>query len=679
MTLRPATARSVFAQLAFALLVTGCSNAGEAPDGGPADDAGAAAGFAGFPAIDARYPHGGIPLAIAALEPPAGSPSGGEVVRVRGQGFAAGVTVTIAGEPVDVLEEPPANDREVWIRMPAHAPGSVDVTVGAGEAAAVLADGYVYWPFDLDPRSGSIAGGTRLWLGAPEGEAFEARSVQVGDGECRELARSDAGWFCVTPGVESARAVDVLLTLRDGRALRAPGAFAYVDEAQWRMEPGLHGEALDTRFEVTAWSDTERFEGAFVWVEDSEGQHFGGRTDARGKWAIDDPALRAPLDLHVFAECAESMSIFGVDRALAAVTLNRIPLRPECALGGGQPPVVRGSSGGVVSGHVAIAGGWDSLPKPVGKERRVVHLGTTRSRLLTPNPSPDTGEAISVIAEDEATDAHALHFRIFTRTGSMAVYALAGLETDEPDSFVPYAMGVARGVAVAPAEARNGVMIRVDIELNHGLDVALDGLPELAAGDSIDVIAAIDLGSEGVLVRQVGMREYDRVQHGLSHPARFAFRPGSAPELADARLRVRAQRGSYELPYVRVEQLFAIDEAEVRLDDALGIPEWSLEPEERRVSWVLPEGPEVQLLIVDDVLPAWTILAPGRTRSITLPDPSLIDERLSDPLRSRGKLQWRGFDGPAYEPYASVMPPSSGLGRSSGSHLDLPLFAPGTP
>lgn len=86
------------------------------------------------------------PLSISSIEPPAGSPAGGNVIEIIGTGFTTAVTssVTIAGVAATNVQVIDAVTMKATV--PAHAAGAVDIAVTVGGTTVTAVRGYVYAP-----------------------------------------------------------------------------------------------------------------------------------------------------------------------------------------------------------------------------------------------------------------------------------------------------------------------------------------------------------------------------------------------------------------------------------------------------------------------------------------------------------------------------------------------------
>src|SRR5687768_7251835 len=141
-------ARVVIAGLAVSVVMTlGCSPSGPAP---------------------------ATPFSVLSISPSEGSSAGGTRVVIAGTGFLirgkGGATVTVDGRPVDA--SPSVDGNTINFTMPAHATGTVDVTVigPLGHAQASVPGGYTYVHVplpppvinELRPNIGSTGGGTPM-------------------------------------------------------------------------------------------------------------------------------------------------------------------------------------------------------------------------------------------------------------------------------------------------------------------------------------------------------------------------------------------------------------------------------------------------------------------------------------------------------------------------------------
>ena len=134
-------------------------------------------------------------------------------------------------------------------------------------------------------------------------------------------------------------------------------------------------------------------------------------------------------------------------------------------------------------------------------------------------------------------------YMIFARPAGLAVYALAGLENTMTGQFVPYVMGVTRSVLASPGETTGGVDIIMDIPLDHTLETQLGALPDQVDGspDRFYLQAYMDLGGEGVIVRNVNGVDFDSIRRrDMARDFTFVGEPALQGSLEDGRYRIIA-------------------------------------------------------------------------------------------------------------------------------------------
>ena len=170
-----------------------------------------------------------------------------------------------------------------------------------------------------------------------------------------------------------------------------------------------------------------------------------------------------------------------------------------------DPPSTGGNGGkygGVIEGELVFPGGaefvrtgWTTVPAPVKPtERRAAYVFEASDSPNTPFQLPPPSEAIT--PDTEGTNGY--NFSLVAYPGNVTLYIVAGLEdrSETPPRFVPYAMGVARGISV-PAQTRvTGVDVHMDILFDH---VVTRGAAAAGAGprgpDRIAATFALTLGA----------------------------------------------------------------------------------------------------------------------------------------------------------------------------------------
>ncbi len=646
--------------LLLALLVaSGCSGKDDRIDGDgvPPPDPDAGMEDAGD---DAReFPDTGIgdnTLLALNVVPNHGPFIGGNRVVVRGTGFTEDSVVLFGGRMVQPADTELIDSRRLAVVVPAGSVGDADVTVRVGDEEAVLPDGYTFDPFYVDPERGSVSGGTFVNVVSADvdegGVGFEeGDTIVFGRMQCSDvMVVSPTRATCRTPPF-TAGTVDVTIHRDDEDLGTIADGFTYYDSTD-PFAGGLGGGPASGQVNITvinAMTD-EVVSDAFTIVgEDLETPH-QGLTDLRGQITFSGPDLIAPLTIHVAKHCFEKTSVVAFDAS--DVTIFLIPwMDPMCGMGGGGGGGGRGRNGAFISGELIWTGPneygpnpWFNVPMPRDDEERVAYVYTTQRAYDSPNPDPGLGGAIQRVREIVPDDDEALGYpyRIFARPSGLAVYALAGLENTRTGEFIPYVMGVARNVLAGPGEEVEEVDVMMNIPLDHTLEVSVEELPDRAMNgpDRFKVDAFIDLGGEGVIVREINLEELDVVRRRTADmPFRFWAQPALQGALDDGRYRISAGwfTGDFDSePSTVVVRNGVRDSSErIVVNGFLGIPRATAPaygeplPEDRILRWTA-DGPtpdlHIVLMVGGDGNPAWRHFVPGNVHEAPIPDLSMIPE-----------------------------------------------------
>lgn len=164
---------------------------------------------------------------VSGVSPPSGG--AGTRVTIRGCGFSGAVAVNFGTTAADFEVD---GDSRILAWAPAGETGLVDVTVIAsgGASAASIADQFTYIPLkppkpaplSLDPKYGSVAGGTFVTL---LGSGFtNATTVTFGGQAAQFDVLSDGQIIAVSPPAPgaTAQAVDVIVTTPIGISIAVP-------------------------------------------------------------------------------------------------------------------------------------------------------------------------------------------------------------------------------------------------------------------------------------------------------------------------------------------------------------------------------------------------------------------------------------------------------------------------
>jgi hypothetical protein len=620
---------------AVSALVVGCFPSGTAPllddpdAGASSTDLG---GDAGFPKSDVDL---GDPFALEGLQPSHGPFSGGTRAILAGRGFTRKLRVFVGG-----VEVPPANvlasdPTRAAIVVPPGVPGFVDVKIRDDLSAQerVLPKGFFYDAFVVSPDTGATSGGTRVTL-TGNGTAWNAvTKVSIGGADCGSiLVTSPTSLECTTPpGAPGSKDVVVTTGLD---AIQARDAFTYSDSPDG-YRGGLSGGAFTGRMHVLAFDSItgQPIAGAKAIAGSSLATAVVGSTGITGVTEIDG-LPGAKITITVAAKCHQPMTFVDVPVDTVTAYLDPV-LDPSCAEG--DPTILNppGVFGGVVEGQLVFPGGaefqragWSTVPGPTRPtERRAAYVFESARSPNDPFVLPSASQAIT----PDADGANGYKYSVVVFPGNATVYAVAGLEdrSETPPKFVPYSMGVVRGITV-PAQTRvTGVDIAMDVLFDHQVTIAPQPPPPASPGpDRLVSRVAVTLGAGAFALLPRGTR-----QTSLPPPATIPFI--GVPSLDHAlageayMLGAAAATGqNLQRPASVVSRVRTTDaNTTVTLGGFLGVPvldqpgagSWN----GTHVQFSGASGP-VDLTLVTVTsgsgLVTWTILAPGAATSFDVPD-----------------------------------------------------------
>ncbi len=640
-------ARRVIGRIALALgggllAITACLPGGgstlldaEGPDAPPGTDLG---GDAGLPRSDVDL---GDPFALEGVTPSHGPFTGGTRARLGGRGFGSRLRVFLGDVEVPAANVLASDPTRAAIVTPPGKPGFVDVRI-RDEATAkerVLAKGFFYDAFVVQPASGATSGGTRIALTGSGTAWAEGTRVDVGGVPCTAVVvRSAIELECVTPA-SAPGAKDVTVTTPDGAATQAREAFTYSDSPDG-YRGGLSGGAFAGTVRVLAFNALTGtpIAGAKVIVGSDLATATIRDTAPSGVAEITGLA-GGKITVTVAAKCHQPITY--VDVPVDTVTTYLSPvLDPACAEG--DPPSGGGRGGrfaGLVEGQLLFPGGgefqragWTTVPEPNRPtERRAAYVfeasGSPAGRFELPSAS----EAVT----PDSPGANGYGYQIAVTPGNVTFYVVAGLEdrSESPPRFMPYTMGVVRGVSVAPQTRVVGVDVKMDVLFDKQVVLAPEPpAPGPRGPDRVASTLAVTLGTNAFAILPGGFRT-DALP--LPGPVRFVGAPSLDFGLSTEQyvLGATAATGPNLLRPASVVSRVRTRSAgpAVTLGGFLGVPVLS-QPgasawDGKKVTIGGATGPaDLTYLQVSSAagLVAWTIVAPGGVTDFSVPDLALV-------------------------------------------------------
>lgn len=598
---------------------------------------------------------------VVGVQPSHGSFLGGTEVVVRGSNFTEESVVRFGGNLVQPRYTSFVDRNRIAVRTPAGRAGEVDVQVEVGGRVATLPGGYRYDAFYVDPAIGPTTGGARVSIHGLGTHFRDGMRVTFDELPCTELTVTGPELAsCLTPAHPDGRAG---VAVDNGEEqLSVPDGYTYADGGD--TNGGLSGGSLAGSLTVTVLSlpSGNPIPSAFVFLNDEPGAvpPNAGRTNARGQVTLSPAMLRAPVTVTASERCHTTTTIQSFDARNATIYLTGLML-PGCGMGSPGGMAQRPVYPAILSGELVWQGpnefapnAWSNVPEPREGFHRVAYVWTSRDDIFTPDP---VGPAL-VQQRDEIREivvpghgGRGYPFSLQARPAAVAVYALAGLESDPvmampgmpappPPRFIPWVMGVARSVLGAPRAEVDNIVIDMNIPLDHEtpLDVAPLGSTAVDAPDQFHASAFVDLGGEGVIpLPHATVTGFDGGTYRLSGL------PAFNRNLADARLTVHARLASGPVTGPTAFQdtpapctglvipgITSPDET-VRVGGWLGIPELTNPrpgdrlPTDRTVRFDIPgSSPDLLIFQLQWEGRSWQHYAPGAERSVRYPDLSSL-------------------------------------------------------
>ena len=564
-------------------------------------------------------------LLLTAAKPDHGPFVGGTRVVLTGANFDKKVKVHFGGRAVQPNQLTFLSPMKLAVVTPAGKAGLTDVEVTRTGEVAVLKNGFRYDKIYTVPSSGPTVGGTLVTVHGQDTTFKAGMKLQLEGKDMVDVDVVSATLLRAKTPPGSLGPADLTAGLASGD-LMVRGAYSYY----YSTSPtygGMGGGPVAGTVTVTVLDEKSRvpIESARVVLQQARAMTLSAHTNKLGVVVFAHPKLKGPLTVTAGKKEYETASFVSFDAR--DVTIFLLPyVKPSP---GPMPP---GSLPGTISGHVVFGGPtgvgnkeWKLVPEPKAGQVKRTYVVTTVPRITWSVPAIQATATIDY----KNSGAKAWPFTMTTRTGVMAVYALAGIHTTATGAFQPYALGVTRGVVVGPGE-KVKLEVRVFVPLIRKVRVRFKDLPpELKR---YQVRLAVDLGAEGLMLRA------DHLNFGEGKLSEITF--GGLPHFVYKGLLDASFTAHLELdapsaagfPLIRAtEASVQPDKADViTVDKIVGAPR-ALEPQKggtlqgNTLRWSYP-GARASLaemrLYHNDKTPVWRILVNGAVTEVKLPDPA---------------------------------------------------------
>lgn len=501
-------------------------------------------------------------FAIAAVRPDYAQESGNVDVTLIGSGLdRSGLSASFGGNAATVGSTGPGHAE---VTVPAHNPGTVDVSISDGSGASdTLVDGFEYVP-DLEiskvqPAKGPAGGGTSVTL---TGTGFQGVTRVEFGGQAAKFSISSDTKITATAPKHAPGTVDVVVE-RDPAEARAEEAFAYTEQLEvYGLTPVRGSIAGNTYVEIRGRG----------FIDSRMNVQFGG-SNAKSIRVLDtqtlavrtprhDPAsvdvtvgrdgttVTAPEPFTYFnpgsndggvwggpIQGAVNVTVFSVggnpiDGAYVQLSTNSdseytgsTDRRGQVTLSGpdvyGDQTITATAAGytsttvqDVNSENVTIfltplSGGGSPPPGPPTAKFSGRIYGLEKIASPDPNeyimavvfPTQESPwQQIQARSENTVTQEGG-SYRVETRVGDLALVAFGGLMNTDTNRLTPLRMGVVRYQSAEGGKTYNRD-IDLDIPLDNTMRFKLQDPPQSSDGPDVNqVVPWLDFGFEGVFGR----------------------------------------------------------------------------------------------------------------------------------------------------------------------------------
>ena len=596
----------------------------------------------GSPDASVQLPNA-LPHAVLGVNPPHGSFAGGSIALISGNGFTGSARVWFGQVELDRASIVPVDPQRIQVTVPPGADGAVDVSVQNGDdesTLATLSGGYTYDQFYADPASGPTSGATRITVLGSGTHWDQETTVSIDQNPCTvDEVVSETELHCSTPaGTPGSKSIRV--TTADGVSVDVLDGFVYGNSDNG-FKGGLSGNTLAGNLQVLALDNISSLalSGATVIVGSDLSSADVLQTDDSGVAVDSRPGLGPKKTVTIARKCYQPQTFVDVTVDTVTAFLDPV-LSPACGSKMGDLPPSGGSStlGARVSGEVVWPAsaelrrdGWLNVPEPKSEDEKLVAYVLRLSKSPTDRFTlPDASQAVT----PASSGARGYSFSFFGLPGNFTLYALAGIENRVavPPTFTAYQMGLVRGVAAGAGESKSNVYIQIDVDLDHSLTLDVTPPTVTARGpDRLEATASIRVGSEGYAPLPNGFLSKDLP---ISGPLSFVGVPtltGSllgTSYLSTARA-VTGQAGGTPRSVVGLVSATTTSEP-LAIDQFVEVPRLTVPTPNTAwdgqglASERAAGGAPVDLIVYDvesgGGLVSWTVIAPGSSETVALPD-----------------------------------------------------------
>lgn len=566
-------------------------------------------------------------LSLLNVHPNHGPFSGGTKVLLSGSGFGKGLEVYFNDKRVgddDIVMISPIS---VQVVAPPGEVGDAIIEIKRGPTQVKLPPGaYTYDPILLNPTSGPIAGGTRVTIESRGIELNTQTKLALGGKALTDVEVISQSTLRARTPAHYQGPADLVIGQNNGD-ITIREAFDYYQSTDQR-NGGLGGGKIDGTLTVSVlnWLTRAPIESAkLVLVQDRKS--WIQTSGSNGIALFTDKELSGTFSLTAGATNYQTSTIAFFDQQNVTIFLYPlIPPSPGTLPPGQRVPYV---SGYVLFGGVTGAGlaEWKIVPEPKENQIKRVYVFTTSGDIAY--ASPPVPRASATIDFDPEATLRGWPYSMYIPTGNMAVYALAGLYNKQTSDFIPYAMGITRGVVSAPGD-RLTIDVVVNIPLKEKLILTLENIPSMV--DEYVAKLGINLGVDGTII----LPGHEKVGAQIESKLEFGRLPAfSHPNLVDAYFSadVALYRSDPSgLPLSRsTQRLIRNDIKEINFNSFLGAPiqikpnsNQAIEGNTLRFDYLGPT-PDLTIISIEtpDATPIWRVFCPGGTKEVKLPDPLL--------------------------------------------------------